>query len=253
MKSLDSLFIILLVIGTISSFIGTLAGGGGLITLPAMMLVGIPIHTGIATNKFSSAFAALTSVSYLLKEKQLTAKAIGFLVMVAAFGGLFGALITASIAEKAMNIVAFILLLFALVFTLANRKLGEVEQKESMPPSFISKTMPFLIATYDGGFGPGSSTFGILHYMNQRSTYIKAVQLTRVLTLGSSIGAFLVFYQTGYVNWHHAIAMAIGSALGSQLGLLLVPKIPLRYAKVLLLTIMFLLVGEVLYKILQVV
>lgn len=57
-----------------------------------------------------------------------------------------------------------------------------------------------------------------------------------------------MFYQTGFVQWHNAIAMAIGSAIGSQIGLLALPRIPVRYAKSLLITIIFLLIGQVLYK-----
>lgn len=65
-------FLLLMMIGMLSAFIGTLAGGGGIITLPAMMLIGIPIQVGIATNKFSSGIASFTSIIYLLKNKYFT-------------------------------------------------------------------------------------------------------------------------------------------------------------------------------------
>jgi uncharacterized protein len=67
--------------------------------------------------------------------------------------------------------------------------------------------------------------------MNGNNTYMKAIQLTRVLIPGSCLGAFIVFYQTGFVQWHYAIAMAISSAVGSQIGLLALPKVPLEFAK----------------------
>lgn len=61
----------LVCIGMVAAFIGTLAGGGRLITLPAMMLVGIPIQTSIATNKFSTGISALSSIFYLLYHKEI--------------------------------------------------------------------------------------------------------------------------------------------------------------------------------------
>jgi uncharacterized protein len=247
---LDTLFFTLIGIGIVSSFIGTLAGGGGLITLPAMMLVGIPIQTGIATNKFSSGVAALTSVSYLLKNKHLSGKTIVMNVCIALAGGVSGALITSSMTERTMNIIALVLLIFAFIVTLKNKQwVSSVKETDKDTSIISSNIMPFFIAAYDGGFGPGSSTFGILYYMHRKNTYTKAVQLTRVLILGSCLGAFIVFYQTGFVQWHYAIAMAIGSAVGSQIGLLALPKVPLKLAKYLLITIIFLLIGQVLFKI----
>lgn len=248
---MDTIFFILLAIGIFSSFVGTLAGGGGLITLPAMMLIGIPIQVGIATNKFSSGIAAFTSVSYLLKNKHLTAKMIAINVLIAFLGGICGALITSSLSEKTMNLIALVLLAFALFVTFKNNNwVSTVEVKPIQSSnSLSSRIISFFIAVYDGGFGPGSSTFAIIHYMEKSNTYVKSVQLTRVLILGSAIGAFIVFYLTGFVQWHYAIALAIGSTLGSQIGLIALPHIPLKLAKSLLITIILLLIGEMVYKI----
>lgn len=109
-------------IGIIAAFIGTLAGGAGLITIPAMMLVGIPIQTSIATNKFSSGIAALSSIFYLFYHKELRLASIMKYVAVAIAGGVCGALLTVSISEKTMNIIACILLIFALFITFKNKE-----------------------------------------------------------------------------------------------------------------------------------
>ncbi|WP_052343626.1 sulfite exporter TauE/SafE family protein [Bacillus massiliigorillae] len=239
--------IILIVIGIFSSFIGTLAGGGGLITLPAMMLVGIPIQTGIATNKFSSGIAALTSVSYLLRNKQISFKTICLNLCIASIGGFSGAIITTSISEKEMNFIALLLLVFAFFVTLNNKRwTNNNENSKNVKKQSI--LFPYLVAMYDGGFGPGSSTFGILYYLGRNETYLKAAQLTRVLILGSCFGAFLVFYIIGFIQWNYAIAMAIGSAIGSQIGLFALPHIPIKVAKNLLTFIIILLIGQVIFK-----
>src|SRR5690606_21130706 len=103
--------IILTIIGIFASIIGTLVGGAGLVTLPAMMLFGIPVHTGIATNKFSTAFSSFTSVFYLLRKGELSLRNVFVFVIIAFFGGLCGAMITTKIPEPLMNYVALILLL----------------------------------------------------------------------------------------------------------------------------------------------
>ncbi|KGR82417.1 sulfite exporter TauE/SafE family protein [Lysinibacillus boronitolerans] len=237
----------LVCIGMIAAFVGTLAGGGGLITLPAMMLVGIPIQTSIATNKFSTGISALSSIFYLLYQKELHLPSILKYIALAFVGGICGAFLAVSLSEQTMNYTACVLLLLALVFTLKNKAWTEVHDSlEHQAPHFWQ---PFFIAMYDGGFGPGSSTFSILHYLRSHHPYIKSVQLTRVLLFGSCTGAFVVFNHSGFIQWHYAIALALGSIIGSQLGLLVLPYIPLRLAKILLTLIITLLLVQIIWKI----
>ncbi len=242
-------FLLLVALGMISSFIGTLAGGGGIITLPAMMLVGIPIQVGIATNKFSSGVASFTSILYLLRYKIFMIRVLIAIVISAFFGGIIGALVTTSLSEKTMNIMVLSLLVFALFVTIRNKEwVDEVAVVGGHKKTLFSRVIPFFIAIYDGGFGPGSSTFGIIHYMREKYSYVQAAQLARVLNFGSCLGAFIIFYQTGFVNWHYAIALAMGSAVGTQIGLAALPRIPLRIARGMLIIIIFLLIGQVVVK-----
>lgn len=243
-------FLLLMALGMVSSFIGTLAGGGGIITLPAMMLIGIPIQYGIATNKFSSGIASFTSIIYILKHKIFTVKALLPVVIISVLGGMVGAIATTSVSEQTMNVTALVLLAFALFVTIRNKKwVAEVKEKSfNQKPSIFSKLIPFFIGIYDGGFGPDSATFSIIHYMREQFSYVQSAQLSRVLNFGSCVGAFVIFYQTGYINWHYAIALAIGSALGTQIGLLALPKIPLKVARTLLISIICMLIGQVVVK-----
>lgn len=239
--------LVLAAIGLVSSFVGTLAGGGGLITVPAMMLTGIPIQSSIATNKFSSGLAALSSVFYLLRHRKLPVRMILLTLAAASLGGAAGAFITSHIHESTMNGLAFFLLLFALVITLKEKK-APASSKQEFTRNLLSPYTPFFIAAYDGGFGPGSSTFSILYYMRRHFPYVQAVQLTRVLILGSCAGGFLVFYQTGFVQWPYAAALAIGSIIGSQIGLLVLPKVPYQTARILLIVITCLLIIQIAWK-----
>jgi uncharacterized protein len=245
---IEHTFFLLIIIGILSAFLGTLAGGGGIITLPAMMLVGIPIQVGIATNKFSSGVASFSSILYLVKNKLFTIQAMTQAALIAFVGGIVGAIVTSSLSEKTMNIVALVLLGFALIVSL-NTKEWTAAAKETVRKSTVySKWIPFFIAIYDGGFGPGSSTFGIIHYMREKFTYVQSAQLSRVLNFGSCAGAFIIYYQTGYVQWHYAIALAIGSSIGTQIGMYALPKVPMRLAKSLLISIICLLIGQVVYR-----
>lgn len=108
-----------------------------------------------------------------------------------------------------------------------------------------STILSLLIGVYDGGFGPGSTTFSILYFLKSGYTYVKATQMSRVFNFGSCLGAFFVFYQSGFMQWEYAIALATGSIIGTQLALRIVAKIPLKFAKWLLIGILIVLIGQV--------
>ena len=246
-SSSTEFLLILIGVGIVASFVGTLAGGGGLITLPAMMLLGIPIQFSIATNKFSSGIASLSSLFVLLKARELKWEVIKKYIVFSLVGGGIGAFVTSSIPESWLNSIALFLLLFALGLSLKSNKwysTASNQTENSKDPARIS-IVSFFIGIYDGGFGPGSSSFSILYFLKSGFTYVKATQMSRVLNFGSCLGAFIVFYQTGFLQWDYAIALATGSIIGTQLALLIVAKIPLRFAKGLLTIILLLLIGQV--------
>lgn len=242
---MDAQGVMLFFIGLFAAFLGTLAGGAGLITLPAMMLFGIPVQVGVATNKFSTGIASFAGVITLTKQKAISWKRAWRSVTVAIIGGVAGASITSHLSERTMNIVALILLCFALVISLGN---WEVDPKKAISSGKMNALLPLLIAIYDGSFGPGSSTFGILHYTRQTGAYLQAVQLTRVLIFGSCLGAFLIYYQTGYFQWYYAIPLALGSILGTEVALKVVPRIPKTLAKKMINGIIVLLIVQVSLK-----
>ncbi|MDZ5470446.1 sulfite exporter TauE/SafE family protein [Bacillus sp. 31A1R] len=239
----------LFIIGVFSAFVGTLAGGGGLISLPIMALTGIPIQMGIATNKFSTGISALVNIFFLLRRKEISIKILNSSLMLTILGGMLGALITSHISEASINMVALILLLFALAVTVKSKSwIQYFNQKKDALNSKGFKVIPLFIGVYDGGFGPGSSTFSIIYYLTQKVEYIKSVHYTRVLIFGSCFGAFVVFLSTGYINWFYALSLATGSIIGSQLGMKYAERIPLELAKKLLVFIIFSLVVQVVVK-----
>lgn len=237
----------LLLIGIAASFIGTLAGGAGLITLPAMLLLGIPIHTSIATNKFSTGISSFIATLTMIARKQLRIQNIWRYILISFFGGLIGASLTTFVTEKMMNITAIFLLIFALIITLTNKNLLTNEETQDIS-KVKSPFLLFFIAIYDGGFGPGSAAFNITNFLKQKISYVESAKLTRTVNFGSCAGAFILFYATGFVNWMYAIPIATGSIIGSQIGIQLLPRVPKKTVRVLLPIIFSLLILQVSLK-----
>ncbi|MCL1696610.1 MULTISPECIES: sulfite exporter TauE/SafE family protein [unclassified Lysinibacillus] len=235
---------ILLTIGLLAAIIGVLFGAAGFILLPAMLLIGIPVHTTVAVNKFATGISALSNVVSFVIKGHLSLKKFTSLMMIASFGGVFGAYLATRLSEQIMNIAACIFLIFSFFIVLCSNKfmVKDIKETDEQP---INKLIPFAVSIYDGGFGPGSALMNVTYHLKKQYTYIKAVELTRIITFSSCTGAFFFYYFTGIVNWGIAIPVSIGSIVGSFLGLKVIPYIKTRWIQILLPIIFFLLIIQV--------
>lgn len=223
-------FILLLGIGIISSMVGALFGAAGLVTLPAMLLVGVPIHTSVAVNKFATGISAFSNVCSFFIQGHLSLKKVAPSIFISFSGGLLGAYLATLLPDKIMNIVACFLLIAALVTVLTSRKYmnnASIKEKEQ----HIRLAMPFFISVYDGGFGPGSASMSITYFLKKQYSYFKAVKFSRINIFASCSGAFLWYFFRGIVDWQVAIPIALGSIIGSHLGIILLPKISMKWVQ----------------------
>lgn len=241
--------LLLLGIGIIASMVGSMFGAAGLVTLPAMLLVGIPIHTTVAVNKFATGISAFTNVLTFIAKKQVTFKSIFPLILTAICGGVFGAFLATRLSEQTMNIIACILLLFALMIVVASKKsiLNGQEQTDPLPTKLV---IPFIISIYDGGFGPGSATMSITYYLKKQHLYMKAVEFSRIIIFSSCFGAFWFYLWLGIMDWGIAIPIAIGSIIGSHLGLKLLPLMKMKWLQIILPIIFFILIMQIIIELL---
>jgi uncharacterized membrane protein YfcA len=102
--------ILLYVIGVVATTIGTLAGGGGFINLPTMLLLGMPIHSAIGANKVSNTVSSFSSFFTLYKRKQISFKESYWIIPFSLIGGLTGGWIASLLSSKYLFIVAIVLL-----------------------------------------------------------------------------------------------------------------------------------------------
>jgi uncharacterized protein len=215
--------LLVFLIGLTGTFVGTLAGGGGLISMPALLTLGIPIHSVIATNKFSNTFSSFSSFYVLLKKKKIELKTVIFLAPIGLAGGITGSLITQSISEKVMTTLAFYLLLFALVLSFIKKP----KENESNHPKIPVRLFPFIygIGLYDGMFGPGQATLHMYTYLYNGFSFLKAMALTRFMTFISCLGAAGTYLLSGFIDWKIVFFLTSGSILGAQLSVRFADKL----------------------------
>lgn len=226
----------------VATFVGTMAGSGGLINFPAMMLLGVPVHSAIAANKFSNTISSFSTFLTLLIEKKISTKIVIMIVPFPILGGVSGGMLASSLSESTMTKGAIVLLSFAVFLSFVKKPAAEAMQEVKVP----KKMLPGLygVGVYDGMFGPGQGTLLMHLFFHFGIPYLSAIALTRLNTFLSCLGAFVTYLIAGHMVWSVAIPLAIGSFIGAQLGVRVAHRMSSRHVKRLLQVVTTLLIFQ---------
>jgi uncharacterized membrane protein YfcA len=225
-------YILLFFTGMAAMTIGTLAGGGGLITVPAMLLMGIPIHSVIGAGKISTTVSSFSTFITVLLKKQITLKESFWIIPLSLGGGLTGGFIATRLTESTMYIVAVTLLIFAFITSFFSK--ADFSGEEDLRPTKAAIPGLFGVGIYDGMFGPGQGTLLLYLFGHLRIAYIRAIGFVRLATFSSGFGAAISYIAMGKIIWPVAFALMAGSLSGAQIGVRLAEKLNPRHVKLLL-------------------
>ncbi len=235
------MFSALFLAGLLAGFVDSVAGGGGLIALPALLSVGLPPQLALGTNKFQGCFGTLSaSYNYIRKGKASLEEAwVGILFTF--LGALLGAWLIQRMEAAFLERLIPILLAVVFVYTLLTRRLGF----EPRPP-IVSKGLFFSLTGlslgfYDGFFGPGTGSFwtvALIFFLGYDMT--RGAGTTRIMNFASNIVALAVFVAGHNVLWSAGLCMAGGQFLGARLGSNLAIRNGARFIRPLFLTVVFL-------------
>lgn len=212
----------------LAGFIDSIAGGGGLISLPAYFIAGIPPHYAIATNKLSSCIGTAISTFRYCKNK-LVDWGIGIpSIILALIGSTVGANLALLVDEKILKFLLIIILPVVGFYVLRNKDFTEKTKKEPLPRKkvyLIACTASFIIGAYDGFYGPGTGTFLILIYTGFARMDIRVASgNTKLVNFSSNIAALVTFLFNGKIVFILGITAALFSIAGHYIGSGLVLK-----------------------------
>jgi len=206
----------------LAGFIDSIAGGGGLITLPAYLLVNIPVHFAAGTNKVVNGTGALISSIKYFRTGNIYLRVVLWSAMGALAGAAIGAKVALFIPEGLLEPLILIALPLIAVFLLLKKDFGQTKAQKEMPPvreHIIAFAIGLGMGLYDGIVGPGTGTFLImLLTMFLNMDLITAAGSARMTNLASNIAAATVFIIEGKVLWAIAVPAAVCSALGNYCG-----------------------------------
>lgn len=223
----------LFIAALVAGFLDTLAGGGGLIALPALILSGIPPISALGTNKLQGSIGTATATFVMLRKKRVDWQDVKYLMRSAFIGSFLGTIAVQFINTEVLSfVIPAVLLLMVIYFLFAPQpKLGDGICRVSN--NTYRKLIVPAIGWYDGMFGPGTGSFFALSGVSLRGYgLIDATAIAKTLNFSTNFASLVVFLIAGKVVWLVGLVMMLGQFLGAWGGSHCLFKIDPKYLRV---------------------
>lgn len=213
------LLALLFFIAMLAGFIDSIAGGGGLLTVPALLAVGLPPASALATNKLQSTGGSFSASLYFIRERMVDLKQQKFAITCAFIGSALGTLSVMHIQADFLKLLLPILTISVGLYFLLSPTIGENDRKSRLTIIQFALLPALAIGFYDGFFGPGAGSFYALAYITLAGFNLtKATAHTKVLNFTSNLAGLIFFIVGGEVVWSIGLVMLLGQFIGARLG-----------------------------------
>ena len=215
-------FLIVCPLVFLAGFVDAIGGGGGLISLPAYLFAGIPVHTAIGTNKFSAVFGTTLATGRFAKQGMIE-KCLALPAVAAAFvGASIGARLSLRMPERMTLIILLVILPFV-AFLVLNKKLlrdrSPEEEQITGRTYATAAASAFLVGIYDGLYGPGTGTFLIVLLNVWSRLGLKSANgQAKAINLATNLSSLIVFLMHGTVLIPLGLSAAVCNMIGAYLG-----------------------------------
>ena len=205
--------------GMLAGFVDAIAGGGGMIGVPALLSAGLPPVAALATNKMQSVVGTAMAAATYWRRGFISLKALLPALILTYAGSLLGALVVRQIDITLLDIAVPVALIGIALYFLVAPNLFDADKAARLPFGLFVPVMGLLIGFYDGIFGPGTGSFFTIGFVMLFGLGLtRASGNTKILNLVSNLAALTIFIPAGDVVWPAAIAMAIGQLVGGYIG-----------------------------------
>ena len=234
--------------GFLAGFVDSIAGGGGIISLPVLLSVGIPPHQALGTNKLQGSFGSFTAAVNYTRKGLVDFKKIVPGILFTAIGALLGTVAIQMLSATFLQHVIPPLLAVVFFYTLFTPDMGRRDLKPKMNERLFYVLAGFILGFYDGFFGPGTGSFWTLLFVLFLGLDLKkATAHTKITNFTSNIIALSVFIIGGKVLFLAGIIMGTGQVAGAYAGSKLVIRNGVGFVRVFFLTVVAITVARLFY------
>lgn len=216
--SVDALAL-LTVVAFIAGFVDAIAGGGGLLTVPALLAAGLPPAQALATNKLQGSFGSLAAALHFVRAGLVTWREMRLAIICTFVGAAAGALAVQVLERELLGSVVPVLLMLATLYFVFSPRVGDVHGARRISDGAFALLIGTCVGFYDGFFGPGAGSFFVLAFIALLGLSARvATARTKILNFTSNFAALLLFILGGKVVWAVGLPMAVGQFIGGRLG-----------------------------------
>jgi uncharacterized protein len=203
----------------IAGIFDAIAGGSGLIILPALLLAGLDPLSAIATNKLQGSFGTGSAAIQFASHGDFDLKKCRMIVLVTFAASCAGALLVRYAPLALLQAAMPILLILVAIYFAFSPRISDLATEPRISFQRFTWTAAPAIGFYDAIFGPGAGSFYLLGFMGLLGyAVLRAAAYTKLLNFTSNIAALLVFALAGKVYWIMGLSMGVGQFLGARVG-----------------------------------
>lgn len=239
---------LLFIAGFIAGLVDSIAGGGGIITLPVLLSLGFPPHLALGTNKFQASFGSFTASYYYVKKDVVELRSAVTGIIYTFIGSAVGTWVVQQVSSDVLKYIIPVLLIAIIIYTFYKPDIGEDDKKMRMNEHLFYLIAGLSLGFYDGFFGPGTGSFwAVAFVLGLGFNLKKATGYTKVMNFTSNIISFVVFVIGGNVLYTAGFVMAVGQIAGAKIGSELVIKKGARFVRPVFITIVVLTTLKIIY------
>ncbi|MFC0323175.1 TSUP family transporter [Gallibacterium melopsittaci] len=213
------IYLILFLLAALAGFIDAIAGGGGLITIPALLAVGLPPAAALATNKLQASGGSFSASLYFVRQKAVDLRQIWKMILGTFTGAMIGTVAVQSIDASVVKSLLPILVLIVGLYFLFSPKIGDQDRQQRLSFVAFAVAAAFPIGFYDGFFGPGTGSFLCVAFVTLLGFNLaKATAHAKILNFTSNFTSLIFFILGGEVYWVLGLVMMLGGFIGARLG-----------------------------------
>jgi uncharacterized protein len=239
---------LLFLTGLVAGFVDSIAGGGGLITLPVLLSFGLDPRHALATNKLQATFGSGSAAWHFAQAKTVPLGDCmrGFLLSLA--GAALGTLAVRQLDPSFLKRVIPVLLIAVAAYTLLKPRLGAEELRPRMGRGAFDLIFGLLIGFYDGCFGPGTGTFWTMAFMlGLGFNMTRATGYAKVMNFASNISSLAFFLPGGNIHVAAGLTMGVGQVIGAKVGSRMVITRGTKFIRPVFITVVLVLTTKLLY------
>lgn len=241
----DFTLFFMFIMGFIAAFIDSVVGGGGLISVPTLMLANLPMLNVLGTNKFASTMGAAAGFITYLRSGTIDKKIMRIMFPLTFIGSICGVFTVRQVPSDFLRPLVVIMLIFIAIYSVAKKNWGADKKIHVSHKNYLLGIVLIgVLGFYDGFFGPGTGSFMLFLYLVMGYDFLGAAANARAANFASNLAAVIIFSALGLVNFDYALPMGFGMILCAFCGAKMAISKGAAYVRPLFITMTVILIGK---------